>query len=91
MTRDGEHQRRVARRMIAHLSDRLGIEHVALALRLSRAPRPVEFAEHARPRFRADPKFGALVIAAQARVEAEDMVEWREHFMPAPIEGGNIG
>jgi hypothetical protein len=45
-------------------------------------PRPrayaAEIAEQAWRRFRADPAFRAMVMAAKGQGEAEEMQEWRE-------------
>jgi hypothetical protein len=75
-----DHQSLIAKRMVAHLGERLGVEHVALALRLMREPTKAEFAEHARQRFRADPDFRDLVMSVAARAEAEELEAWGERF-----------
>jgi hypothetical protein len=88
---DDDHQRAIARRMVAHLREALDLEHVALALRLSREPTTSEFAERVRQRFRSDSEFRERVMAAAERAEGEELEAWRERCLPAPIEGAENG
>jgi hypothetical protein len=71
-------QLKIARRMAAALAEDLELERKTLARALGREPTRGEIAEQARRRFRADPAFRAVVIAAKAQGEAEEMREWRE-------------
>jgi hypothetical protein len=53
-------------------------------------PRFAEFfAERAHQRFRSDPELRELIMAAQARAEAEEMEEWRA--LPAGADRGGGG
>jgi hypothetical protein len=71
-------QLKIARRMTAALAEDLELERKRLQCALGRAPTRAEIAEQAWRRFRADPAFRAMVMAAKGQGEAEEMQEWRE-------------
>jgi hypothetical protein len=78
MNADDDDQLKLARKMTAALAEDLELERKTLAHALGREPTRAEMAEHARRRFRADPAFRAVVMAANAQGEAEATQEWRE-------------